>query len=90
VDIPCSTLLKDAVEMSTALTSEPKDEPIGQAQQKLGPATFLICGLLLGGSTLVTTYLLCPRATTERDRAKCNNLTTGGWIVLGVLCSFPF
>jgi hypothetical protein len=92
VDVSCSALLaggEETAETSRALTSRENDEPIGQAQQKIGPITFLMCGLFLGGSTLFLDKALCPRAPTESARKNCSNVGLGGEIALGILCSIP-
>jgi hypothetical protein len=92
-DVPCSSALADDGangEASAALVISESDGSIGQAQQKLGPISFLMCGLFAGGSTLFTTYVLCPRARTERDRANCGHVSAGGGFALGILCAIPF
>ena len=93
VDVPCSVLLagdEATGETSGALTSRESDGPIGQAQQKIGPISFLMCGLFLGGSTLFLDKVMCPRAQTEEARKNCSNVGLGGGIALGILCSIPF
>ena len=92
-DVPCSALLAgdEAIgETSGVLINRESDGPIGQAQQKIGPISFLMCGLFLGGSTLFLDKVMCPRARTEEDRRSCSNVGLGGGIALGVLCSIPF
>jgi hypothetical protein len=66
------------------------DGPIGEAQQKLGPISFLMCGLFAGGTALYTRYALCPHATTEEDRSNCNDVGLWGGVGIGILCSLPF
>lgn len=89
LDVPCSVILSGTGETSTTLTSEPIDGPIGQAEQKLGLITFVMCGLFLGGAHLFMNYALCPRATTERDRKNCNHLSNGSSFALGIMCALP-
>jgi hypothetical protein len=92
-DVPCSALLadsKETEETSGVLTSRESDGPIRQAQQKIGPISFLMCGLFLGASTLLLDKVMCPRAQTEEARKNCSNVGLGGGIALGILCSIPF
>jgi hypothetical protein len=90
LDVPCSVILNGTGETSTALTSEPIDGPLGQAEQELGLVSFVMCGLFLGGANLFMNYALCPRATTERDRKNCNHLSNGSSFALGLMCALPF
>jgi hypothetical protein len=89
LDVPCSVILNGTGETSVTMTSEPFGGSIGQAEQKLGLITFVMCGLFLGGTNLFMNYALCPRATTERDRKNCNHLSNGSSFALGLMCALP-
>lgn len=89
LDLPCSVILNGTGETNITLTSEPFEGPIGHAEQKLGPITFLMCGIFLGSSSLFLAKVLCPRARTAQNRAHCDDLNLGGTIALGLLCSIP-
>jgi hypothetical protein len=86
-DVPCSTMLDGTGEASSALTSDPSDSRLGQAQQQLSPFS-LGCAAFVGGSALFSQFVLCPRARTERDRKHCDSWTGGGFFGLGLMCAF--
>ncbi|AUX45227.1 uncharacterized protein SOCE26_067080 [Sorangium cellulosum] len=85
-DVPCSAILNDIGEACSAPTSDPNDNGTGEAQQRLSPFS-LGCADFVGGSALVSQFLLCPRATTERDRRRCDYWTGGGFFGLGLMCA---
>ncbi|WP_437593473.1 hypothetical protein [Sorangium sp. So ce1000] len=88
-DVPCSLMLHDdaaAAEESAVPVSE-GDEPIGAAQQRWSPVG-LACGVLMLGSSLVSTFALCPRARNPHDRQGCDILTAGSFSTFGVMCMF--
>lgn len=92
-DVACSALLAGddvTAKTSGALICSESDGPLGQVRQKVGPISFLFCGLFVGGGTAFLDKVLCPRAPTEDARRNCGNVELTGGIALGILCSIPF
>lgn len=91
-DVPCTAILGDNESTGgtgAALTSD-IDGPIGQDRQKIGPISFLMCGLFAAGSTLALNYGVCPHARTPKDRKNCGHVSNFGGAAITILCAIPF
>lgn len=90
-DVPCVSMLDDAeAQDESAMPVSDGDDPTGDAHQRIGPISFLMCGLYAGGSLLTLRYAVCPRARTARARQQCDDTGLWGGVAMGLLCAVPF
>lgn len=90
-DVPCVSMLDDAAAQDeSAMPVSDGDGPTGEAHQRIGPISFLMCGLYAGGSLLTLRYAVCPRARTARARQQCDDTGLWGGVAMGLLCAVPF
>lgn len=92
-DVSCASMLGDdsaTGEARAALVTDEIDGQSGEAQQRVGPLSLMVCGIAGIGTSLFTRYALCPQGRTERDRRNCEDAGLWGTIGIGVLCMIPF